>query len=480
MDDLTVLVLARNHFIYNYIGGGFGFTMGQAKALALQGCNVYVVLPRFEESAYKYVLEDLPNWHESFMPVYATLVKDHQTGVGVYSNDLLDLLVARRARVPYDVVLNANTPMGIGMHKPLCEAGYSGVNIPVLNVIDNAASYKEWSKNPIGDREWYRYWEILEALCCVSDRATLGNPYDYNLVKTQIKRILSPSLAKKAINNLHFQWIGVSPIQDLTHHQPPKRNEPWVVLLNGGFGTGREELGSQTQAFIDAAKILYPLHGKKIRLVVSTGTHRSDAVDKMLEGTSEFLKIIRNPPRDVYLKIVERAHIGINIREVNDAIFASWTELMMSGKPTLWLNNNYQRLWVPRSMDIMSVPTCEGKALATAILSVIKQYKKCAETAYEWGVEASKRHSLEEWGTEFKRILTMMVHEAEEGFQRRKFANYDDTFKSFKSDSFANLYKKLNKKANGSFSLYSTAWVLKMMRSHGRKAFVENGELWIK
>jgi len=478
MDDLTVLVLARNHFIYNVIGGGLGFTLGQAKALALQGCNVYVVLPRKEESGYKYVEEKLPNWHESFMPVYVTLVKDHQTGVGVYSKDLLDVLVGRRARIPYDVVLNANTPMGIGMHKPLCEAGYSGVKIPVLNVIDNAASYAEFAKNPIGDREWHKYWEILEALCCISDKATLGNPYDYNLVKRQIKRILSPSLAVKAINNLIFQWIGASPIQPLTLHESPKKG-PWIVLLNGGFGTGREELGSQTEAFIDAAKTIYPIWGDKVKFVVCTGTHRSDAVDAMLQGTSEFLKVIRNPPRDQYLKIVERSHIGINLREVNDAIFASWTELMMSGKPTMWLGNKYQKLWVPESMNILSVPNCNGTALAAALMGVMNNYERCAEVAYEWGKDACERHSLEAWGSKIKRTLVMMVHEADEGFNGRKFANYTATFKDFKSDSFANLYKSLNKKANGSFSMYSTAWVLKMMRRFGRKAFVKNGELWI-
>jgi hypothetical protein len=480
IDDLTVLVLPRNHFLGSTYSGGVRWTLGQAKALCEAGCNVYIVLPKKEDCSYKYTEEDLPNWDSRFIPVYTTTIKDHRSGVEVYTPDLLRLIVTRQSKYPYDIVLNHNTSMAIGMHKPLTETGFSQTKIPVFSVINNAASYKEFSKHPIGERDWYRYWEILEALSCYADGATIANKYDYNLMVRQIKALLAPSVALKALNNFHFIWGPIYPIVKPKKHKWDKSHGKFLVLLTGGFGKGREEYQNQAEAAVNGVKVAYA-QGANVHLVVCTNSPKSQWTEELLKGTEKYVKVYRNPDPKTYRKIFDACHMGINVRDVNDAISLSLLELMISGKPIIWYDHKYMRPWIePPDFMPCKVKSLDPGEVGSSILFCRENYETISKKAYDFAEIIQKRHDPLKWGETMKGILSDKVSEADEKFNKSKFTNYEEAFTT-KVDpmSFDDAYKKLNIIANKSFSLYSRAWVLKMLRRYNKRIYVKDRKLWV-
>ena len=115
----VVLFIPRQHFKYVNNDSGLNFGVMQAKALADYGHIVYMVLPSKETHVYKKPLIE----HERVKPLYFDLIKDQMTGTGTYSYDLLALVTTRRAKIPYEVVINHNNPMSVGLQRPLMEKG---------------------------------------------------------------------------------------------------------------------------------------------------------------------------------------------------------------------------------------------------------------------------------------------------------------------------------------------------------------------
>lgn len=485
MEDIVVLVLLRNHFRYNYIDSGMRFCLSQAKSLADAGASCVIVLPKKDECAYRYEEKELPNWDDRFIVEYATLIKDHQTGVEAYNYDLLRLLTGKASKVPYDIVLNHNTPMAVGMHKPLTEIGFSRLKIPVISIIDNAASFDYYAKNPIGEREWHTYWETLEALSCMYEGAVVHNPYDYSVMRKQIKRMLSPSYALKALDNLHFLWSPVRPIVDRSKHLRPPKGSKYTVLLTGAFGAGRGEVQEQAETFIEMVKIAkaLPSSSKIFDFVVCTNSPDNEASRKLMVGTDSLFTIHRNPSPEEYRRIFAQAHIGFNVRPMNDAFSLSLVELLLNSKPTLWLKTEYNHKIVDSKFCPFFISSVSGKEAYAVLMRIVSNYDKASELSHEYSSYLCEEvYNLGKYGKILKKILTDKYQELNQKFNHLSFKSYLQVFSGVEDMEdmlFDDMYSILNKKANGTFSLYSRTWVLSMLRKFNKKIFAVDGKLYV-
>ena len=480
IDDLVVLVITPQHYKVLHRSTHITTAVVRASILAENGVNVLMIMPR-KEDGFEYSISEFPMWSDKLVVVDATSVKDQETGIGFYTADIIKVVSQDSVKSPpFDAVLNYNTPMSVGLQRLLCaKTNFTGIKPPMLTTMDIAASYDEWNRNPLGTREWYKAWEILEAYSPLFDYAIIDSPYDYKLMLRQFRRLMSPSMARSALANFEHVWGARAPISEKHLHKIPKRGESFDILIAGSFGRGRENCQPQAETMIKAVGALYK-RGYPIKLKVCTYTQEDDWQREALEGTENFVEVFRSPSFPVYKKIFKAAHFGVQLRTVSDGYHLTWVEFMMSGKPTVWYRNEYNIPWVPSGTQ-MCVDQVGAVEVAAVLVNAMSNYAIRAEKAMKLADLIYARHAPNVWAERVKNILSSIVAKSEVNWRKRNFPSYIPIFEEANTLTplpFDKMYKELNKMCNGGLSLFSKTWAMKMMRKYGNvRMGIGDGEL---
>ena len=475
----VVLFLPNHHFRLVNNDTALKWGVIQAKALADYGHVVYLVLPN-EKDGFKYEGKLVEN--KNIKVVYLSMVKDQMTGTQVFSKELLRLLIVRGTRIPFEVVVNNNPALAVGIQRPLVECGWSRLKIPVFTISEMIASYDEWRRQPCGDREWQKPLQLLESGAALFQSVSTGNPYDYGILKQNIRRIFSPAVAREAHKNTHFIWWPVNPLFKPYLHKKPRKGETFKVLIAGGFGRGVEERGEQAVVTIGAIKKLASLFNNRVKLIVCTNTPQGEEHKEMLEGTSAFVEVYWGLPNKEFREKVGECHVSIHLRPY-DGVNMSLVEQMMRGIPIIWWRTKYQKGWINEEKMPYVVERCNAENVATVLLSLIKTYNKAAELAYEWALQVERRHSMECFASKVTDVLDGLLLDARESFDNSEFSSVSGIFEKLpkKDILFEDAFKFLNNAGKAKvFGFYSRVWFLNMCRRFGYSEFMKDGELYVK
>lgn len=334
--------------------------------------------------------EQIRHWRSDLIPIWFDITRDLSSGCGAtkeFTQRLLPLLS------DYDAIFNYSADMTLWLTSfPECP--------PVVTTIDNPSSVKEWSRNPIAQWEFTHAFEILQTGAACVGKLLFHNPDDFNLVKRNLIRILSYESMKKAKSNMVFAWNPIVPIAPLRKHVSPE-NEEFELLIAGGFGKGREGLPKQAETTVKAVQMLRKM-GMKVKLTICSSTPISDWATGLISGHG-YITFYHRP--DNYKELFDRAHVGIALREISDGSRFTLSEMMMNGKPIIWLNNRYVEGWT----DIKLMPYCvsghDVLRVVYAIRKCIRYYSNAAELAYKQGAIACNRHHRDTWKIAMKEVF---------------------------------------------------------------------------
>lgn len=417
--------------------------------------------------------ESLEGWdRDKMMAIPVDLVRDPLTGAGTYSEDLHKYLTTRRSPLPYDLILNWNTQMTVGMQRMLRDGGYGGTEPAVITFFELALSEKEWRRNPAGDSAWLRSMEILEAYCASFGPCVFSSPYNAQLFKVQMRRIMSPAYQRTGLRNVYHKWRPESP-PSIPHHHKWQRSKPFYLMIAGGFGNEREGIPKQAEVTIDALKKLNAM-GEDIRLIVCSTSAETEWTKKVLRGAKAFVDYYHLP--DNYHELWMKAHVGVSLRELDDGPRIVFTEYMMSGKPLIWLNNKYSEGWTdPGNLTPFYVESVAVPELVTMILQIRDEYKTAAQKAYTWACDVVyERHSDREVRASLMPLIDEVVKKSEGVFNGKNFKVFEPVFKrldkkNIRPVDFDTLFTKLNEACGKSFGMYSRLWVAKMLKRYAHK-----------
>lgn len=361
----------------------------------LQGVLVGSILATLYET---YILipngirtEQLRHWTANLIPIWFDVTRDISSGCGAtkeFTQKLLPLLKE------YDVIFNYSADMTLWL---TCFFDCP----PVVTTIDNPSSVKEWSRNPIAHWEFTHSLEILQAGTACVGKLIFHNLDDFKLMKRTMTKLLSSKLNQKAQANMVFVWNPIVPIASLRKHVRPKNNE-FKILIAGGFGRGREGLPKQAETTVNALKLLRKT-GINVTLTICSSTPLSDWAEHLISKHKKYVTFYHRPEN--YKELFDGAHIGIALREISDGSRFTLSEMMMNGKPIVWLNNRYVQGWTDSKLMPYYVFNHNSIKVAHVIRNCIKQYSKAAELAYKQGVIVCKRHCCDTWRDTMKPIF---------------------------------------------------------------------------
>jgi len=337
----------------------------------------------------------ISNWTPSLRPINADVPKEVTMGCArtVRFTKKIYPLIRR-----YDVVFNYNAAMTMWLRSlPDCP--------PIVTTIDNPSSVAEWDRNPIGQWEFTHALQILEAGAAIDGPLMLHNPDDYNIIMRQIPSIFSSELSSKALANVVFIWNPIVPVAQLRRHSKPK-NGVFEVLIAGGFGPGREGLPKQAMTTLRVLQKLRRLR-YKVKLTVCSSTPESDWTHRILKPFRSFTSFFYRPNN--YAELFDRAHIGIALREISDGSRFTLSEMMMNGKPVIWLNNRYIEGWTDPELMPYHANKHDLKKVSNAMIRCMRNYEEAAELALRQGAIACNRHHRDSWRDAIKPILEGVI-----------------------------------------------------------------------
>lgn len=440
--------------------------------------NVLVVVPKGTK------LDNIGKWDRNRMiAIEVDVTGDQVNGAGTYSEDLHRYLTTRRSPIPYDIVISWNPQMTVGMQRMLRDGGYGGTDIPVITHFEITESMTEWKRNPAGEHIWVESMEILEAFCSYFGPCIFSSPYNADLFKRQLRKIMSPAYQRVGLKNIHHQWRPENCPSERYLHKWTK-NKPFYLMIAGGFGSEREGIPKQAEMTIEAVKKIRAM-GKDVKLIVCSTSPETEWTKKVLRGAHSFVDYYLLP--DNYSQLWKKAHCGIAFREVDEGPKLVFTEFMMSGKPAIWLRNKYMEGWAdPHGLTPYWIGKLTVEDVVYVILRVMDIYKLAAKDAYAWGEGIEKRHLPRAVGKTLMPLVNQSIIKAEENFNHKNFRAFEEVFgklnKNIKPVEFNILYRKLNEACGKSFGMYSRLWVAKMLKRYSNKQLevMPKGEkLWV-
>lgn len=444
--------------------------VGVIQAIRVANCvkndlNSLIVMPKGTK------VNTIEEWDADLMiPIEVDLVRDQLTGAGTYSEDLHKYLTTRRSPLPYDIVISWNTQMTVGMQRMLRDGGYGGTEVPVITHFEITESMTEWKRNPAGEHSWVASMEVLEAFCSYFGPCIFSSPYNADLFKRQLRKIMSPAYQRVGLKNIYHQWRPEKCPSDRYLHKW-NESKPFYLIIAGGFGLEREGIPKQGEITIEAVKKLQAM-GKNVKLIVCSTSSETEWTKKVLKGALEYVDYYLLPAN--YAELWKKAHCGIALREVDEGPKLVFTEFMMSGKPVIWLRNKYMEGWAdPEGLTPYCMTKMTSTDLVYTILKVMDTYKTASKNAYTWGEGICLRHKAKAIRDSLMPLIDSSIVKAEETFNCKNFKVFAATFEKLNKEmrpiEFDLLYRKLNEACGKSFGMYSRLWVAKMLKRYSNK-----------
>ena len=490
---MIILVIPRYHIKRLDAASAVKSAATMIQHLAALGHILYVVVPSKTTDKFSYDFNALfSKGHANIVPVEIRgMLSDTKMGV-VPSMDLCRLLTPRTAALPYDAILNFITPLTVPAYRYTLDVGYTRLTPPIITVLGIAALYDYFDRLPAGIRAWYQMWEYLEIGAACFGKVLSSNPTDTYLLRKTIGRRLAPALAKTACKNIISLWQPLSPIADCGERmtRTGNQNKLWKILIVGGFGQAREELGQQAEMTLNAIDHLTRFDNLPLKLYVCTQTAKTQWHTDVCAKFGDRIEIDFNAGRERLAERLRECHFAINCREY-DGLNLAFLEQAWAGIPIIWLAGKYSIPWVIEPdrneftlEDFVTIRRYEVAQLIGAIRQMTKHYERYCKSAARFAERVKVRHSPDIWRATMQKVLTEEVAAAQAPFIRGRFPALESAFAlpdSLTDAAFDTVltHVKGNMKSGG-LSLYSRHWVLCMLRKRGWKEYIKDEQLRVK